>query len=108
MPDSREKQLRAVALKFKMGKDSAPQVLAKGKGKLAERIMATAQELKIPLYEDPELVEILSKLDMGHEIPPELYQAVAEVLIFIYRMNQAKMKSAAPAMSIPIPGMKFK
>jgi flagellar biosynthesis protein len=97
-----QKQLRAVALKFEMGKDDAPTVLAKGRGLMAEKILALAKKKNIPLYEDPELVEVLSKLDMGNQIAPELYQAVAEVLIFIYRTNQAKMaaKAAPPSVTL--------
>ena len=56
MPEAKPKTQHAVALKFQMGKDSAPQVLAKGKGKIAEKILETAREHGIPLYEDPELV----------------------------------------------------
>jgi FlhB-like protein len=94
MPDPQpEKVVRAVALKFEMGKDEAPQVLAKGQGLIAEKILALAKQKGIPLYEDPELVEVLAKLDLGRHIAPELYQAVAEVLIFIYRMNMKKMES---------------
>jgi flagellar biosynthesis protein len=97
MPDEKPKNLKAVALKFQMGKDEAPQVLAKGQGLMAEKLLAIAKEQGIPLYEDPELVEVLSKLDMGGAIAPELYQAVAEVLLFIYRTNKAKMMEAQKA-----------
>jgi len=103
MPEPKEKQLRAVALKFKLGQDEAPQVLATGRGKVAEKILETAREKGIPLYEDPELVEILSQLNMGESISPELYQAVAEVLIFIYKMNMKKMGKIPQATIIPLP-----
>jgi flagellar biosynthesis protein len=103
MPEAKPKTQHAVALKFQMGKDSAPQVLAKGKGKIAEKILETAREHGIPLYEDPELVEILAKLDLGNQISPELFQAVAEVLIFIYRMNMKKMGRIPQATIIPLP-----
>ena len=91
MPEPKPKTQYAVALKFKMGQDQAPQILAKGKGSVAEKILQAARDNDIPLYEDPELVEILSKLELGNQISPELYQAVAEVLIFIYKMNMKKM-----------------
>lgn len=109
MPEVPEKKVKAVALKFVMGKDEAPQVLAKGQGLMAEKILALARQKGIPLYEDPELVEVLSKLDLGNHIAPELYQAVAEVLIFIYRVNQKKAgpRPAPPPAtaknSLPVP-----
>jgi flagellar biosynthesis protein len=77
----------AAALQYKAGKDSAPRLVAKGKGWMAEKIIQTAREHNIPLKEDPHLVEILSNLDLYEEIPPDLYKAVAEILIFIYKMN---------------------
>lgn len=85
-----KKRQKVVALKYDMAKQSAPRLIAKGQGAIADRILETAREKGIPLYEDPELIEILSQLDVGLEIQPELYQAVAEVLIFIYKTNQKK------------------
>ncbi len=87
MADSRRS---AVALKYDRNHQAAPKVLAKGKGGVADRILALAIEKGIPLYRDPELLEVLGQLDVGSDIQPELYQAVAEVLIFIYKMNKAK------------------
>ncbi len=78
---------RAVALRYQQGEDDAPVVVAKGKGLIADKIIALAEEYDIPLYQDPDLVEVLSTIDLGHMIPVELYQAVAEVLAFVYRMN---------------------
>ena len=98
---------KAVALKYDAGNQAAPRVLAKGQGDLAERILVTAREHRIPLYQDPELVEVLSKLDVGLNIQPELYQAVAEVLIFIYKMNQKKMDQARKAHSGSVPRAKL-
>ena len=66
----------------------APRISAKGAGYLAERIIEIAKEHGIGIYEDPDLVEVLSKLDLNHEIPESLYRAVAEVLAFVYRLNQ--------------------
>lgn len=82
------KDRKAVALKYDMGKDRAPRVTAKGKGYLAEKIIEVAQEHGVPLYEDRELSQVLEALDLDTEIPNELFQAVAEVLAFIYRMNK--------------------
>lgn len=79
---------RAVALKYEMGIDNAPYVIASGKGLLAEKIIEIAQEHGVPLYEDKELASVLSALELKTEIPNELFRAVAEVLAFIYRMNK--------------------
>lgn len=84
MTDSKKK---AAALKYKHGQDPAPRLVAKGSGWLAEKIIQSAKEHHIPLQEDPHLIEILSSLDMYEEIPPALYKAVAEILVFIYQMN---------------------
>ena len=81
------KRRRAVALRYEQGQDEAPRVIAKGHGVIAERIIAIAEAHQILLYQDPDLVEILCTIDLGHVIPPELYKAVAEVLAFVYRMN---------------------
>lgn len=85
MNDGRRK---AVALKYNASKDQAPKIVAKGKGQLAERIIKIAQDYNVPIYEDANLVEVLSKLELDTQIPPELYQAVAEILVFIYKLNQ--------------------
>lgn len=82
-----DKQKKAVALKYNKGKDSAPKVVAKGKGHIAEKIIEAARENNVPLYEDKNLSQVLEALDLDTEIPPELYRAVAEVLAFIYKLN---------------------
>jgi flagellar biosynthesis protein len=87
----RKKKEKVVALKYDVLKQGAPRVVAKGQGSLAERMLEVAREHGIPLKHDPELVEILSQLEVGKDIPAELYQAVAEVMIFIYKMNQRKL-----------------
>lgn len=78
---------KAVALRYAPQKSSAPILIAKGKGKIAENILQKAKENGIPVQEDASLVEVLSKLDLEQEIPAELYQLVAEVLSFIYRSD---------------------
>jgi len=83
-----EKRKRAVALRYNVEKDTAPNVVAKGSGKIAEKILQIAEEYNVPLKEDPQLVEVLSTLDLYEEIPPELYRAVAEILAFVYRMTK--------------------
>jgi flagellar biosynthesis protein len=82
-----DKSPKAVALKYDEKKDRAPRVIAKGRGEIAEKIVAIAKENNVPLYEDKNLVQILEALDLKTEIPPELYRAVAEVLAFVYRLN---------------------
>lgn len=81
---------KAAAMRFRPGADQAPLVVAKGRGKLAEKIIAVAQAHQVPLVEDPGLVQVLEALDVDTEIPSELYHAVAEVLAFVYRMNQTR------------------
>jgi flagellar biosynthesis protein len=78
---------KAVALRYERDKDAAPRVVAKGRGYLAEAIQTIAREHQIPLRQDSNLVEVLEALDLDLEVPPELYRAVAEVLVFAYRLN---------------------
>jgi len=84
MADTRKK---AAALRYDAKKDAAPRVVAKGSGKIAERILQIAKEYNIPIKDDPQLAGILSTLDLYQEIPLELYRAVAEILAFVYRMT---------------------
>ncbi|KKO51294.1 EscU/YscU/HrcU family type III secretion system export apparatus switch protein [Paenibacillus sp. DMB20] len=80
-----------MALKYTPGENDAPVVTAKGQGKLAETILERAKEHGVPVQEDAALVEVLSKLDLDQQIPPELYQLVAEVLTYVYQAEgQAK------------------
>ena len=79
---------KAVALHYEAGHDRAPRVTAKGQGLLAQRIIEIAKEHGVRIHEDPDLVALLSKLDIETEIPDDLYRAVAEVLAFVYRLNQ--------------------
>lgn len=82
------KIIKAVALRYLAEEAPAQVMTAKGEGKLAERIMALAREHGIPIREDPDLVEVLSRLDIAEEIPPEVYVVVAEILSFAYNTNQ--------------------
>jgi flagellar biosynthesis protein len=88
MTMKKESVKKAAALRYRPDKDRAPRLVAKGNRRLAERIIEVAKEHQIPLQEDPGLVEVLSSLDLYEEIPPSLYKAVAEVLVFIYRMHR--------------------
>lgn len=78
----------AVTLKYRTDKGTAPIVTAKGEGLVAERIIELARENKIPIKEDPDLVQILSQVDINKEVPPAVYKVVAELLAFVYKLNQ--------------------
>ena len=80
---------KAAAITYDADKDRAPRVTAKGRGEIARRIIAAANENKVPIVEDQNLVEVLEALDVDVEIPSDLYRAVAEVLVFVYRLNRA-------------------
>ena len=81
---------KAVALRYREDEDSAPKVVAKGSGYVADRIIALAQEHGLHIHEDTDLVAVLAKLDIDAAIPDSLYKAVAEVLAFVYRLNRAQ------------------
>lgn len=81
---------KAIALKYDRKKDDAPKVVAKGKGKVAEKIIELAKKYDIPIKDDPDLVEVLSSLDINQEIPSEIYAAVAELLAFVYSLNSKR------------------
>lgn len=86
----KEKTKKAVALKYEKEKQRAPKVAAKGRGDVAKKIIEVARAHNIPIQEDADLVEVLSKLDLDDEIPPHLYRVIAEMLAFIYRVNAGK------------------
>lgn len=85
-----DEQPKAAALKYEPGIDNAPRIVALGKGRVAEKIIALAQENGLYIHKDPDLVEALSQLDLNVEIPPELYVVVAEILSFVYTLNGGK------------------
>jgi flagellar biosynthesis protein len=85
---SREK---AVALRYRR-EDDAPKVVAKGEGHVAAAIKETARRHGIPLRRDDDLIELLAQVEIDRQIPPELYAAVAEVLSWVYRANEAVKK----------------
>jgi flagellar biosynthesis protein len=92
MPEQEtERRQRAVALEYAAG-DRAPRVIAAGAGEVARRIIKLAEDHNIPVRKDDSLVEVLSKLNVGLEIPVETYRAVAELLAFLYRTDDAWRK----------------
>lgn len=82
---------KAVALLYEPG-SQAPQVVASGQGVLADKIINTAKDNDVPLYKDTNLTETLLKLDIGECIPPELYGVVAEILVYVDKMDKIKSK----------------
>ena len=81
----------AVAIAYEPG-DVAPKILASGKGVVAEKIIETAKENNVPFYQDNKLADTLSRLEIGDAIPPELYDVVAEILVFVDDMDRLKAK----------------
>ena len=91
MGEKKEKQRTAVALSYEPG-EQAPKILATGKGALADKIIDAAKEADVPTYKDDKLAATLSKLEIGDMIPPELYQVVAEILLFVSDMDKLREK----------------
>lgn len=83
---------KAVALKYDPTQDKehsrSPTVIAKGAGLIADEILRRARDSGVHIHQDVDLVELLSKIDLGAEIPEELYEAVARVLALVYKLNK--------------------
>ena len=90
--DTKPKQ--AIALEYDPTED-APKVIASGRGLLAERIIERAKEAKVPIHQDSKLADTLSRLEIGEMIPPELYEVVAEILVFVDAMDKIKKKCSS-------------
>lgn len=88
-----KKPKTAVALSYDPN-DEAPRIIAAGKGILAEKIIEKAREADVPLHQDNELADTLSRLDIGDMIPPELYEVVAEILVFVDAMDKVKARGS--------------
>ena len=87
----RKKPKQAIALSYDPNED-APKVIASGTGALAERIIEKAKEVDVPIHRDDKLADTLSELEIGDMIPPELYEVVAEILVFVDQMDKIKAK----------------
>ena len=87
MPD--DPQREAVALAYRQT-DAAPRVVARGRGLVAEEIISRAREHGVYVHESPELVSLLMQVDLDQHIPPQLYRAVAELLAWLYRLEQGE------------------
>lgn len=85
------KPKQAIALTYDPDEE-APRILASGQGILAERIIEKAKEEDIPIHKDDRLAETLSRLEIGDMIPPELYEVVAEILVFVDAMDKIRSK----------------
>jgi len=92
--EERTKPKQAIALEYDPD-DEAPRVIASGRGELAERIIEKAKEADVPVHRDDKLADTLSRLEIGDMIPPELYEVVAEILVFVDSMDKIKAKMAA-------------
>ena len=88
---SQSKVKQAIALEYNPAEE-APRVVASGRGVLAERIIERAKEAKVPVHQDTKLANTLSKLEIGEMIPPQLYEVVAEILVFVDAMDKIKSK----------------
>lgn len=91
MEDKKQKLKQAIALEYNPAED-APKVVATGRGLLAEKIIEKAKESNVPVHRDDKLADTLSRLDIGEAIPPELYEVVAEILVFVDSMDKLKSK----------------
>jgi len=95
MADNKKNIIKqAIALEYDPEKE-APTILASGRGALAEKIIEKAKEAKVPVHKDDKLAATLSKLEVGDMIPPELYEVVAEILVFVDGMDKIKAKMDA-------------
>ena len=84
-----KKLKKAAALTYEAG-DDAPRITALGKGEIAHRIIEAAKKNDVPIFEDSSLVDALLQLDIGRQIPPELYTVVAEVLVYVSNIDKLK------------------
>ncbi len=82
----------AIALEYNPNESEAPKVVATGKGLIADKIVEQAKDANVPVHKDSKLAGTLSKLEIGDMIPPELYEAVAEILVFVDAMEKIKAK----------------
>ncbi|MBP9804053.1 MAG: EscU/YscU/HrcU family type III secretion system export apparatus switch protein [Candidatus Accumulibacter sp.] len=99
MPKAPPESLKnAVALAYHQA-DAAPRVVARGRGLLAEQIIARAHEHGVYVHESAELVSLLMQVDLDQHIPPQLYLAVAELLAWLYRLENGQALSPAPTRS---------
>ena len=90
MSAQKKKRAQAAALQYDQKRDEAPRVVASGEGYIAEKIMELARRADVPIVEDAALVSALLVLELGEEIPAELYEAVARTLAFLYKLDKGE------------------
>ncbi|MFZ5988458.1 MAG: EscU/YscU/HrcU family type III secretion system export apparatus switch protein [Bacillota bacterium] len=88
MPYKKEKIKQAAVLKYSPENGKAPKIIGLGKGEVAEKILEKARENNIPVYKNEELANTLNAFNIGDEIPPELYEVVAEILVFVSNLDK--------------------
>ena len=91
IPDERN-VIRDHLMGYDPNDDTAPKVIASGQGALADKIIEKAKENKVPVHKDSKLADTLSRLEIGQEIPPELYEVVAQILVFVDAMDKIRAK----------------
>lgn len=91
MAEEKKKNRQAIALEYNPAED-APKVIASGRGLIADKIIEKAKESNVPIHRDDKLADTLSRLEIGEMIPPELYEVVAEILIFVDSMDKLKSR----------------
>ncbi|CAD7848312.1 MAG: hypothetical protein [Olavius algarvensis Delta 4 endosymbiont] len=84
-----EEQKKAAVISYDPAKDRAPQLVAAGRGLIAEKILEVARAFNVPVREDRNLVHLLEALEINSDIPEELYRVVAEVLVYVYKLDNA-------------------
>jgi flagellar biosynthesis protein len=92
-----------VALGYDRGQDSAPRMVAKGSGYIGEKILEIARQHHIPLYQDPQLTRLLSRVELGDEVPESLYKAVAQVILFAWELSEQQSSLDHPTGTNPPP-----
>ncbi|KYO64921.1 EscU/YscU/HrcU family type III secretion system export apparatus switch protein [Thermovenabulum gondwanense] len=97
MDDKVNNKLKAAALKYDKDKDDAPILVAKGQGEIAREILKIAEKESIPILQNSPLVDALMKVEIGFEIPPELYKVVAEILAFVYSLDTTTPRIFSPS-----------
>jgi flagellar biosynthesis protein len=80
--------IKAVALKYKAYEENAPKVIAKGSGEIAKKIIKKAKEFDVPLFQNEELANMLLNVEVNEEIPPKMYEAVVEVFVWLYKLEE--------------------
>lgn len=89
MTEEERKRLEAIALSYQAGEE-APKVIATGKGYVAEKILEKAKETNVPIHKDEKVADALADLELGEYIPKELYEVVAEIMVFVGNMDKIK------------------